>query len=290
MDRPIRNGAGWLALCPVHGDRKPSLSIHDGDDGKIFIKCFGGCSFVDLREELQGRGLWEGDSSNRPAPPKAQPILDRSRLLDRLWNGAHPVGQASVVSRYLAVRGIELNDWPQDLREHPALVVYEDGKRTNKTYPAMLAAIRNMEGRPAGLHITFIKSDGSGKAPIDSPRKIIGLKEGSTRGGTVRLMEPIDGVIGIAEGLETALSAYLLTNTPVWSCLNSGGLERAILPGDIKRVIVFADRDCAGLKAAANACERFRREGRECEIMAPDGWKQDFNDILQKENAHPVAS
>jgi len=42
---------------------------------------------------------------------------------------------------------------------------------------------------------------------------------------------------------------------------------------------------------AANACLRFRDEGRESEILVPNGWKQDFNDILMtKKNAHPVAS
>jgi putative DNA primase/helicase len=38
-----RNGEGWIALCPAHADRNPSLSIHERD-GKILLKCFAGCS------------------------------------------------------------------------------------------------------------------------------------------------------------------------------------------------------------------------------------------------------
>ena len=32
-----RNGAGWNACCPAHDDHNPSLSISEGDDGRILI-------------------------------------------------------------------------------------------------------------------------------------------------------------------------------------------------------------------------------------------------------------
>jgi hypothetical protein len=38
-----RNGKGWKARCPAHDDRKPSLSVSEGDDGRILLKCFAGC-------------------------------------------------------------------------------------------------------------------------------------------------------------------------------------------------------------------------------------------------------
>ena len=38
-----RNGGGWMARCPAHEDRSPSLSIRNGN-GKILLHCFGGCS------------------------------------------------------------------------------------------------------------------------------------------------------------------------------------------------------------------------------------------------------
>ena len=38
-------GSGrWLALCPAHDDRRPSLSIAEKDDGVILIHCWSGCS------------------------------------------------------------------------------------------------------------------------------------------------------------------------------------------------------------------------------------------------------
>lgn len=37
----------FKALCPAHGDRTPSLSITEGDDGRVLLHCFGGCT-IDL--------------------------------------------------------------------------------------------------------------------------------------------------------------------------------------------------------------------------------------------------
>ena len=35
--------SGWTALCPAHDDQKPSLSIGEGEDGQVLLKCFAGC-------------------------------------------------------------------------------------------------------------------------------------------------------------------------------------------------------------------------------------------------------
>jgi putative DNA primase/helicase len=51
-----RNGAGWLACCCCHEDRSPSLSLKDGDDGKLLVKCFAGCDGRDILDEFRGRG------------------------------------------------------------------------------------------------------------------------------------------------------------------------------------------------------------------------------------------
>ena len=41
---PAQNGAGWKARCPSHEDNNPSLSISEGDDGKVLICCHTGCT------------------------------------------------------------------------------------------------------------------------------------------------------------------------------------------------------------------------------------------------------
>lgn len=44
-----KSGPGeWLACCPAHDDRSPSLGVKQGDDGRILVKCFALCSFEDI--------------------------------------------------------------------------------------------------------------------------------------------------------------------------------------------------------------------------------------------------
>lgn len=49
-------GGGWLAKCPVHNDRKASLSLRDGET-RLLAYCFAGCPWSRIREALTARGL-----------------------------------------------------------------------------------------------------------------------------------------------------------------------------------------------------------------------------------------
>lgn len=55
-------GGGWMARCPAHEDRIPSLSTHDTDDGKVLVRCHAGYDQARVMEALRPRALW----SNRP--------------------------------------------------------------------------------------------------------------------------------------------------------------------------------------------------------------------------------
>jgi hypothetical protein len=39
LERVKRAGKGWMARCPAHEDRLASLSIAEGDDGRVLLKC-----------------------------------------------------------------------------------------------------------------------------------------------------------------------------------------------------------------------------------------------------------
>jgi len=41
-------GSGWMARCPAHEDRKASLSIAAGDDGRVLLHCHAGCQTADV--------------------------------------------------------------------------------------------------------------------------------------------------------------------------------------------------------------------------------------------------
>ena len=54
-----KTGAGWMARCPAHNDREPSLSISAGDEGKVLVRCHAGCGPARVIAALRSRGRWE---------------------------------------------------------------------------------------------------------------------------------------------------------------------------------------------------------------------------------------
>lgn len=52
LDKVKQAGNGFMARCPVHDDKNPSLSITEGDDGRVLLKCFAGCSTEDIVKAL----------------------------------------------------------------------------------------------------------------------------------------------------------------------------------------------------------------------------------------------
>lgn len=58
-----QRGNGWTARCPAHEDKGPSLSITEGDDGRVLLHCFAGCSAVDVVGAI---GLTLADLFDRP--------------------------------------------------------------------------------------------------------------------------------------------------------------------------------------------------------------------------------
>ena len=49
LDRVRRRGDDrWIACCPAHDDRSPSLSIRETSDGTVLVHCFAGCGAADV--------------------------------------------------------------------------------------------------------------------------------------------------------------------------------------------------------------------------------------------------
>ncbi len=69
---------GWMACCPAHDDKNPSLSLNDGDNGKVLVKCHAGCSQETVIKALRNRGLWP----EKPAAPRLQTAKRIERTYD----------------------------------------------------------------------------------------------------------------------------------------------------------------------------------------------------------------
>lgn len=68
LAKASRSGNSWIACCPAHDDKNPSLSLDDTHDGKVLVKCHAGCSQAEVIGELRKRGLWaEKPSYQKPS-------------------------------------------------------------------------------------------------------------------------------------------------------------------------------------------------------------------------------
>ena len=145
--------------------------------------------------------------------------------------------------------------------------------------PAKLALITHaVTGEPIGVQRTAIKDDGSGKRFGANSKRMLGV----VRHGAVRLQAASEH-LGIAEGIETALSAMQVFKTPVWATLSSRGIATFPVLAGIKKLTVFADHDQPGMAAAATCCRRYNAAGIDAEIRHPSGPDTDWNDFVRQE-------
>ena len=66
-----------MARCPAHEDRRASLSIGEGDDGRVLIKCFAGCAFEDIVRAvgLEPRDLFSANGEGGRDTPTVHPDM-----------------------------------------------------------------------------------------------------------------------------------------------------------------------------------------------------------------------
>jgi len=146
---------------------------------------------------------------------------------------------------------------------------------------AAVAVHREGKLRLTAVHRIYITPDGR-KADVE-PRK---ASLGSVKGGVIWLTRPTDRVI-ITEGVEDAM-ALMTANCgdsrfADWSyaaAVSAGNLPNLELPREVQTVIVAADADSAGRKAATEAACRFIDEGRNGLVAYPPDGAKDFNEAL----------
>jgi putative DNA primase/helicase len=203
----------------------------------------------------------------RPSLPKPDNSLEIARILDGCQPLAHTVGEAYLASRGLTDPGCS------DLLFNPDLA----DRETTRGWAGMVARVRNAAGELiGGIHRTFLLDDGSAKAPPG--KKMLG----PVGGGSVHLA-PIgaDGRLGIAEGIETALSAKAIFGIPTWAALSADGLRRWEPPIGVTHVTIFADAGEAGVQSAATLAGQLQLAGIPNAIVTPLHG-DDFNDDLRR--------
>ncbi|BBF70540.1 hypothetical protein SBA_ch1_27400 [Sphingomonas bisphenolicum] len=87
--------------------------------------------------------------------------------------------------------------------------------------------------------------------------------------------------LGLAEGVENALSASLLLSIPVWASLGAERFDRIEIPSRIKRLVLLADNDRAGRRAVTKALRSYALPEREIIVLWPAVPFNDWNDMLR---------
>lgn len=177
------------------------------------------------------------------------------------------------------------------LRFHPSLSYYdEDGNEVGK-FPAIVCAIRNKEGQLITLHRIYLTPTGK-KAKVPDPKKMMPVPDDLTvTGAAIQLGNPDEGILGVAEGVETALSAYRATQIPVWATVNATLMEAFEVPKGVHTVLIWADKDksLTGEKSASVLKARLERMGIQVFILVPKlpipsrAKGVDWNDVLMSQ-------
>jgi putative DNA primase/helicase len=276
--------------CPVHGGRDGFRLFADWQEtggglcntcgafpnGFALLRWVTGMSFPDVVEGIADRLRiniqeehnygWVNDTAAR-------------LRLQAIWRDSGP--DDGRISAYLSSRGLS-GVVPPSLRLHPSLP-YRDATRNQvAAYPALIAPVQSPSGEVVALHRIYLRQDGSGKADVADPKKMLpAVWPGATRGAAVRLGR-IAPTINLAEGIETAIAVQEYTQTTTLSGVNAGGVERFIAPSGIRRVTIWGDNDASGtgMRVAERARRNLSDHGLLVDVKIPDMTNTDWLDVL----------
>ena len=231
----------------------------------------------------------QADEGCDSAPDAAQ----AQRAARRLFGMAQPL-PGTLAETYLHRRGITAAALTgiDALRFHPCCYYRATLEAQPEPWPALLAAVTDLEGRITGIQRTWLDPDGFdpldrirlGKAPVATPRRAMGLLLGhAVRFGTTAGLHggPVNDLLVAGEGIETMLSLRcLLPAIPMAAALSAGHLAALLLPAGLRRLYIARDADAAGDRAVARLTERAEAAGVEAITLSPR--LGDFNDDLRE--------
>ncbi|MBW8192951.1 toprim domain-containing protein [Neiella marina] len=241
----------------------------------VIIDILGG----DLRSvtKHQIQHVQQQQQSVREQQLDPQEVAQRQTKVEKVFSRASFARDSQAVHNYLRSRGLQ-----GDFRLLPDALGFADplwyGDDTT-TQPlklaGMLGIMSDSDNRNVTLHRTFLNPTTGAKAKVKQPKQL--MQSPSYIGGcSIKLDQPIaagDGaLIGLCEGIETALACREATGLPMWSCYSNTLLEMVELYDGITNVVIFADKDVsgAGQRSAATLARRLRTAGIDVQVHVPE--------------------
>jgi hypothetical protein len=241
-------GSYGLVPGPGHSPKDRSLKVWDTPNG-VRVHSFAGDAWKDCRTHLGLDDDWRPERRPSPGPARSPslPARPTARVRDLLRTATTP-DLVPDVGAYLKSRKL----WPLpkgcSLKAHAGAPYWDAGDPPILVgrFPALLAEVRDCDGELVTVQVTYLQ-DGR-KLSDRTPRKLLSPTTGRT-GCAVRLV-PAGPVLAVAEGIETALAAQQILRVPVWAAPGTALFVAFVPPEGVKRLVIAADRDVAGLTAA----------------------------------------
>ncbi|MBX6968239.1 DNA primase [Providencia rettgeri] len=287
---PITGRKHFKGKCPIC-EQKGKFRIDDKDGrGTYICKCSAGTGFQ-LLERTQGKAFKTladevdkllGNVRQKEAPK--QPVnttkADYQNKLIKCFAGMPDLKNTSA-ALYLQERGV-FSLPAESVRFCENQPIRLSGGVQH--FQAMWAIATDSKGKACYLHRTYL--NGSKKAPVPVPKKMNSLQDDKyldyAESVAIRMF-PVASTLGVAEGIETALSCKQIYNVNTWSTMNANHMTKFIAPKGVRHLIVFADTDwsATGHAAAFECANRNLMANNDVELVSvrwPD--TGDFNDVL----------
>lgn len=238
----------YLVRCPCaghgkgRGDRSPSCRVADGDK-TILVHCFAGCPREEVLHSLKAIGLLpQTERADSPiTSPQREPINETptpDAAAVAIWDASQPA-PGTPVETYLKNRGITLRI--------PHVLRFGRMKYAGIEYPAMVAALQDNRRQVIAVQQTLLTWDGR-KADVAQPRQNTGRQFNcAVQLDTLPKSSP---AIGLAEGIESALSAMQIHRMTVWAALGAARLQNISVPASVRELVIYGDNDGPGKRAA----------------------------------------
>lgn len=286
---PITGRKHFKGPCPLC-ERKGKFRIDDKNGlGTWICTCDSGTGFQ-LLEKTQGKSFKVlADEVDRLLGNHRENIAPKPQTKDTSIAGfrervikCYPnlkVLKDSLAAQYLQNRGIY--ELPS---EQVKFCDRQPVKHTPKIFQAIWALATDARGQLCYLHRTYL--EGAKKAQLPVVKEMKKLQENNyleyAKSVAIRMF-PVASTLGIAEGLETALSCKQIYGVNTWSTMNAGFMEKFVAPKGVKHLIIFADNDWSATgEAAAYTCANknllSNNDIEKVSVRYPD--LGDFNDLL----------
>ncbi|MBU9819945.1 toprim domain-containing protein [Rahnella sp. BCC 1045] len=223
-----------------------------------------------------------GNTFDRSQVPAKKLESDVSAERDRILRhfSAMPPLRGTLGEGYLNKRGINTMPSADAIRYCP-----NQKAGTGGVYQALWSLATDNKANLCYLHRTLL--DGDKKADVDVAKKQRALQEKNVLEHAVSVairLFPVASTLGIAEGIETALSCKQLYGVNTWSVINAGFMEKFRVPAGVQHLVIFADMDVhtATGQAAAFACARSNLNAKNDLLKISIRWPDngDFNDLI----------